>query len=366
MKKKTFDLICSVGELTGIFHKKTNINGLLHIVVKLIARHMETEACSIFLLDDVSSRLVLRATEGLNPDMIGTLTLLPGEGITGTSLKESRAISVPRGSEDPQFKYVEGIFEERYESFLAVPILHSKNRLGVIILEDSRADYYTDRDKRALGTIASQLAAFLENAKLLLELRNRNGSGGTGKKDKDTEDSGSLIKDFYRGEAASSGIAMGRAVLVSGGGGDLLLNAGGGEYRESPDSFEEALEKTKKQLELLQQHMEDSLSEVGSLIFGSHLLMLSDDDFSGSMMKHIRNGISPAKAIEKVVNEYVLLFINSKNVNIQEKVHDVKDLGHRLLKNLLRRDTEDGDYTGRSWSSSVYRIPKVLFFSVPE
>ncbi len=347
MKKKTFDLICSVGELTGIFHKKTNINGLLHIVVKLIARHMETEACSIFLLDDVSGKLVLRATEGLNPDMIGTLSLLPGEGITGTSLKESRAISVPRGSEDPQFKYVEGIFEERYESFLAVPIHHSKNRLGVIVLEDSRPDYYTDRDKRALGTIASQLAAFLENAKLLLELRNRNDSGGNGKKKVKEDEGGSAIKDFYRGEAASTGIAMGRAVLVSGGGKDLLLSAGGGEYRESAESFEEALEKTKKQLELLQQHMEDSLSEVGSLIFGSHLLMLSDDDFSGSMRKHIRNGITPAKAVEKVVNEYVMLFINSKNVNIQEKVHDVKDLGHRLLKNLLRTDSEDGDYTGQ-------------------
>ncbi|ADK81652.1 phosphoenolpyruvate--protein phosphotransferase [Sediminispirochaeta smaragdinae] len=346
MKKKTFDLICSVGELTGIFHKKTNINGLLHIVVKLVAKHMETEACSIFLLDNTTGNLVLRASVGLNPDMIGILSLTPGEGITGTSLKESRAINVPRGSNDPHFKYIEGIFEERYESFLAVPILHSKHRLGVIVLEDSRPDYYTERDQRALGTIASQLAAFLENAKLLLELRNQKNRGP--EEAKDEKDNRRLpLKDFYRGEAASGGIALGRAVLVSGSGGDLLLSAGHEAYRQGESAFEEALEKTKRQLELLQQHMEDALSEVGSLIFGSHLLMLSDEDFSGSMRKNVREGMTPQQAVVKVVNEYVMLFINSRNQNVQEKVHDVKDLGHRLLKNLLVNETEDGDYSGQ-------------------
>jgi phosphotransferase system, enzyme I, PtsP len=352
MKKKTFDLICSVGELTSIFHKKTNINGLLHIVVKLVARHMETEACSIFLLDDFSGRLVLRATVGLNPEMIGILKLAPGEGITGTSLKESRTICVPRGSEDPNFKYVEGILEERYESFLAVPIIHSTNRLGVIVLEDSRPDYYTDRDKRALGTIASQLAAFLENAKLLLELRNRKENGDEEAACNDginsrSDEAKAPLKDFYRGEAASQGIAMGRAILVSGSGGGLLLSTGDGEYKKSLEAFEDALTATKNQLELLQQHMEDSLSEVGSLIFGSHLLMLSDEEFSGSMRRKIKEGMSPANAIEKVVNEYVILFINSKNLNIQEKVHDVKDLGHRLLKNLLEQTDDEGDYSGQ-------------------
>lgn len=345
MQKKTFDLICSVGELTGIFHKKTNINGLLDIVVKLVARHMQTEACSIFLLNDDNSRLVLRATKGLNPEMVGRLKLAPGEGITGTCLATSKPILVPRGSEDSNFKYVEGIFEETYESFLAVPILHSQHRLGVIILEDSKPDYYNDRDTRALSTIASQLATFLENAKLLLELRRKGGASRV--ESGDSDEPKLKLKEFYRGEAASPGIALGNAVVVSGKGGHLLMMVDPGLYRTGLKDFEIALEKTKLQLQALQQHMEDALSEVGSLIFGSHLLMLSDEEFSGSMRKLIQSGLAPAKAIEQVVNEYVTLFINSKNVNIQEKVHDVRDLGHRLLKNLLTRDSEDGDYTGQ-------------------
>ena len=46
--KKTFDLICSVRELTGIFNTKTNVTGLLKIVVKLVAKHMQTAACSMW------------------------------------------------------------------------------------------------------------------------------------------------------------------------------------------------------------------------------------------------------------------------------------------------------------------------------
>src|SRR6056297_908938 len=116
MRKKTFDLLCNVGELTGLFQKSTNIKGLLHLTVKIIPRHMETKACSIFLVEKESGDLVLRATEGLNPEMIGILHLKEGQGITGTSLKEMRPICVPRGSEDPNFMYVPGILEEKYES----------------------------------------------------------------------------------------------------------------------------------------------------------------------------------------------------------------------------------------------------------
>ncbi len=342
MRKKTFDLLCNVGELTGLFQKSTNIKGLLHLTVKIISRHMQTEACSIFLLEESSNTLVLRATVGLNPEMIGKLRLQIGEGITGTSLKELKPICVPRGSEDPNFKYVQGIFEEKYESFLAVPILQSSKKLGVIVLEDSRPDYYNKRDIRALSAIASQLATFLEHARMLIELRN------TTKHEEGASRQTDNAQRFYRGRPTSSGITMGQAVLVSGSADDnLLMHVGDEKYRNSEAAFDEALKSTTEQLKEIQAHLDERLSEAGSLIFGSHLLMLSDDEFSGNMRKKIRTGSSAAEAVVEVVNEYVRLFLNSTNVNTQDKIHDVKDLGHRLLKNLAGGDVEDGDYSGQ-------------------
>lgn len=342
MRKKTFDLLCNVGELTGLFQKSTNIKGLLHLTVKIISRHMQTEACSIFLFEESSETLVLRATVGLNPEMIGKLRLQIGEGITGTSLKELKPICVPRGSDDPNFKYVQGIFEEKFESFLAVPILQSSKKLGVIVLEDSRPDYYNKRDIRALSAIASQLATFLEQARMLIELRSK--TKETHNKDQNKE----AHQRFYRGRPTSSGITMGQAVVVSGiEDENLLMNIGNENYRDGEGAFDDALKSTTDQLKEIQAHLDEQLSEAGSLIFGSHLLMLSDDEFSGNMRKRIKKGTSAAEAVVEVVNEYVSLFLNTNNFSTQDKIHDVKDLGHRLLKNLAGKNVEDGDYSGQ-------------------
>ena len=342
MRKKTFDLLCNVGELTGIFQKSSNINGMLQLVVKVIARHMHTEACAIFLLEKRSRDLVMRAAVGFNQEMVGKLRLKIGEGITGTSLKLLKPICVPKGSEDPNFKYVQGVFEEKYESFLAVPILHSAEKLGVIILEDSKPDYYTTHDIRALTTIASQLANFLENAKILMELRQEKDADN----DNGTVEGGEPAR-FYQGKPVYEGVAIGSAVAISDTDVSALMQPDGTVYSNEIASFEQALDLSKRQLEDIQAHMDEKLSEAGSLIFGSHLLMLSDESFAGSMRTYIKEGRSPEEAVIRVVNDYIRLFIQSENTAVQEKIHDVRDLGHRILKNLAGEAQVDGDYTGQ-------------------
>ena len=90
------------------------------------------------------------------------------------------------------------------------------------------------------------------------------------------------------------------------------------------------------------------MSDVASLIFSAHLLILKDPEFSGSMEKLITKGWSPERAITNVVNDYIHLFSESRNPRLKEKVQDVKDLGHRLLRN-LRDDNKEhvADYSGQ-------------------
>lgn len=337
--EKVYDLICSVRELTGIFQHKTNINGLLNLVVKVVAKHIRTEACSIFLLDETENDLVLRATAGLNSDFVGKIRLKIGEGITGKAFKEKRPINIARGSMDPGYKHVPGMLEEKYESILAVPIQYHNKELGVIILEDSKPGYYTSRDIKALTAIASQLATFLENAKSLLELRR-------GFKERIKADS-MMSQKFFKGRSGSGGIAVGTSFFMSETSKGKYLRPENLKYSEGKDAFDKSLSRTVQQLEMLQAKMDENLSEAGSLIFASHLLMLSDDDFSGTIRNYIDEGEKTYLAIVKVVNEYIDLFSRSGNTNVQEKILDLKDLGHRLLKNLAEETVEDGDYSGQ-------------------
>lgn len=337
--KKTFDLICSVRELTSIFSTKTNITGLLKIVVKLVAKHMQTAACSIFLLDNSNNELVLRATSGLNPDFVGKFRLSMGEGITGRALLERRPINIPRGSDDPSFKHIPDMDEEQYNSILAVPILYQSKILGVLVLEDPTPDYYNNHDVKSLQAITSQLATFLENVQSLIQLdKNTN---------KNLTKNEYSRKKFYKGTSVSGGIAIGNALLLSSANDDLFLTTKNIKYIETLTAFEAALEASINQLEKLQAKMDENLSEAGSLIFASHLLMLSDDNFSGSIRNYIKEGEYPSKSIKNVVNEYIELFMNSSNISVQEKILDLKDLGHRLLRNLTENESEEGDYSGQ-------------------
>ncbi|MEA1912037.1 MAG: GAF domain-containing protein, partial [Spirochaetota bacterium] len=216
--KKNFDLICSVRELTSIFSTKTNVTGLLNIVVKLVAKHMQTTACSIFLYKETTEELVLRATDGLNSDFVGKIRLKTGEGVTGRCLEEMRPVNIPRGAEDPSFKHIPGWDEEQYNSILAVPILYQSKILGVLVLEDPTPDYYDNHDIKSLQAITSQLATFLENASSLIQL-DKNAA-------KNQKRNNKTKKDYYKGTSVSEGIAIGTALFLSSANDDVFFTTG--------------------------------------------------------------------------------------------------------------------------------------------
>ena len=329
------DMICSVGELAELFRQGQGLKGFLSQVVQTLSRHMQTDACSIYLLDEQGEILVLQATVGLNPEMVGKLTLTAEEGLTGLTLKERRSIRVAQGSDSPRFKPVPGSGEEHYASFLAVPIIRGNRRVGVLVLQDKKISRFSKADALALKGIASQLAATLENVQLLMGLSNQ--------ERKDDRIRG--VKSLIRGTQVVEGVAIGQAYPMEiPGTKNNLVAAYEGEYKGSLEDFHIAIDQTETQLEELQNRLEEELADVASLIFSAHLLMLRDNGFSGAMENRIINGERPCDAIEAVANNYIALFSGSDNPRLREKVQDIRDLGHRILKNLKADTVESGDY----------------------
>lgn len=329
-------MICSVSELASLFHQGQDIKGFLSQVVQIISRHMQADVCSIYLFDEQRDLLMLEATAGLNPDLVGKLTLSSGEGLTGLALKELRPIREGRGSDNPYFKFVPESGEDRLESFLAVPIIRGIRRVGVLVLQDEKSSRFSKSDALALKAIASQLASTLENAQLLMALPKK-----VGPRVSSIEES-----RLIRGTQVVEGVALGRAYQLEGPGAENnLISASDSGYLESVEDFRGAIDHTEQQLEELQARMEEELSDVASLIFSAHLLMLRDEGFSGAMESRINDGVKPSEAVEQIANNYITLFASSDNPRMREKVLDIKDLGHRILENLLETDGEHGDYS---------------------
>ena len=332
------EMICSVSELANLFHRGQDIGSFLNQVVNTVVAHMETDVCSIYMFNQEEDILVLRATAGLNPEMVGRLTLATGEGLTGLALKELRPIREGRGRDNPYFKRIPGSGEERFESFLAVPIIRGIRRVGVMVLQDEAASRYTKSDALALRAIASQLAATLENAQLLIELPGRGRSAGPRRR------AGRLI----RGKPVVDGAAVGRAYPIKGQkSGANFIETRNEQPVAGIEGFREAVSRSETQLEQLQAKLEEEFSDVASLIFSAHLLMLRDSGFSGAMERLIEEGSSPGDAVRQVADSYIALFGASDNPRMREKILDIKDLSHRIMKNLAEDNAEAGDYSGQ-------------------
>ena len=341
MRKDNVDLICSIGELAGLFEKSQSLEDFLQTVVNIVAYHMRAAVCSVYLYEEENQELVLTATQGLDLKA-RQVRLKLGEGLTGTSLKELRPIREGNGSKNPNYKFIPGISEEKYQAFLAVPILRGLVRIGVLVLQDPVADYFDDNDTKALQAIGAQLATTIENAKLLMALHRITSDRPATPK---TSEPLKEIK-FIRGKPASRGHATGKPTIFGGAMEQFVVDESTPSKSCTLEDFQRALHDTEIQLEQLQVVMEERLADVASMIFSAHLLIVKDPKFSGAMEELIRQGINPPQAIYKVVNQYINLFSASANPRLREKVQDLKDLGRRLLQNLSADQEAAADYAG--------------------
>ncbi|HPC19899.1 MAG: phosphoenolpyruvate--protein phosphotransferase [Kiritimatiellae bacterium] len=332
-QKDNVALMCDIGELVGLFDFKAGLDAFLAKAVSTVAWHMRAAVCSIFLYEPETQELLLRASQGLNPDLVGHLRLKLGEGITGMALKEMRPICEARATDNPHFKYIPGSREEMFVSFLAVPILRKMSPVGVIVVEDPQWNYFTQNDIRALQVISSQLAGVIENAHLLMKIHAAEEFGP-----------GTYV---VRGLGASDVMGIGLSTRI----GEYLQEKEGSlcPLGLTEADFDRAMAVTERQLLDLQRRLEDKIQDAASMIFAAHVLMLKDEAFSGEIRRRIRAGANPWAAILEEVRHYVELFSSSPNPAMREKVLDVEDLGHRLLHNLSAPtlDSTGPDYAGQ-------------------
>ena len=96
---------------------------ILMNIVALIARRFQTDVCSVYLLEPDRANLVLAATIGLRQECIGNLRLALQEGLAGLVAETVRPVAVDQVKNHPRFKYFGEAGEDRYQSFLGVPLI---------------------------------------------------------------------------------------------------------------------------------------------------------------------------------------------------------------------------------------------------
>ena len=141
--------------------RRSTSQEVLHLVADRVAEALGADACFVYLYDERSDELVLRATRGTSVDeMTRRPRMRPGEGITGSAAAERAPVMIASAAHlDPRFKQFSNLPEDEYESILAVPILAQGERLaGALNVRTLTPREYRQDEVELLQLIADQVA----------------------------------------------------------------------------------------------------------------------------------------------------------------------------------------------------------------
>ena len=145
----------------------------------------------------------------------------------------------------------------------------------------------------------------------------------------------------YQGKSVYKGIAMGPVVV-------LKKN----DYQvkrtriEDPEAeikrVDEALEKSKEQLQKLYDKAVQEVGEASAAIFEVHQMMLEDDDYLEAIQNTIRTEqINAEYAVAATGDNFAEMFASMDDDSMKARSADIKDISERLVRNLSGQDDAD-------------------------
>jgi two-component system, sensor histidine kinase PdtaS len=162
-------------ETIAAVNSTLDLQEVLELVASKVAEALGTDACFVYLYDERSDELVLRATHGTSvEEMTRRPKMRPGEGITGTAAAERAPVMIAAQAHlDPRFKRFTNLREEEYESILAVPILAREKLEGALNVRTREPRDFSQGEIELLLAIAAQVAQSIEHAKLYSQAQRR-------------------------------------------------------------------------------------------------------------------------------------------------------------------------------------------------
>ena len=147
------------------FSSLLDVDALLGKLAEIMRTLISYDSFSLFLVDE--EQKVLRRKFTVRYDQRMELDNIPlGKGLTGTAALTRETVRVDDTLADP--RYIAS--HPGIRSEVALPLILKNRVIGVLDLESEKFGHYTDEHVRILQTLAPQIAASVENARLYEEV----------------------------------------------------------------------------------------------------------------------------------------------------------------------------------------------------
>jgi len=161
----------TITELSQTISQVQNPNEIFSVAAQLISERFGFYHVGIFLIDRDRENAVLQAANSVGgKTMLERRHRLPlGTGVVGFAAQTGKPRLALDVGEDAIFFNNPDLPDTRSE--IALPLLYGGQVFGVLDVQSTEPGAFSEEDFRLLGTLASQLAIAIENARLLSEAR---------------------------------------------------------------------------------------------------------------------------------------------------------------------------------------------------
>ena len=322
----------------------------LDIIVSRVQKAMGTEVCSVYLLDPATNRYILMATEGLYRKAVGQVSLAYSEGLVGLVGSREEPINLEDAPSHPRYRYFPETGEERFRSFLGVPIIHHRRVLGVLVVQQRESSRCFDEGEEAfLVTVSAQLAGVIAHSEATGAI---SGLSLTGEEAHDVS---------FNGVPGAPGVAIGNGVVVYPSADlDVVPEKPTDDIDQELALFGASVKAVREDIERVAKRLASQLRPEEQALFDVYLRMLGDDAMPGEVSNKIREGIWAQGALKQVVQQYIRHFEMMDDHYLQERAVDIRDLGRRLLSHLQEGEQKHLNYPERTVLVSEELTPAML------
>src|SRR5262245_13482751 len=113
---KSYPHLNILEDISTLISHSRDLQETLNSIVATVAERMETEVCSIYILDRQNKRLTLRATMGLDEESVGKVSMGTGEGLTGLVIERMKPLKVVDAMKHPVYKYFQELIADSFAS----------------------------------------------------------------------------------------------------------------------------------------------------------------------------------------------------------------------------------------------------------
>jgi signal transduction protein with GAF and PtsI domain len=169
-KQKSAELE-ALSEISEAITSDTYVDDILKLIVVVTAKVMDSNICSLMLLDEQTGELEIRATQAVSKSYLKKPPVCLGEGISGIAAKENRQMFSMDVKKDPRYISKDVALKENLCSLLSMPMSIKGHVIGVINCYTSVPHEFSDEEKTILSTVSNQAAIAIENTNLMVKAK---------------------------------------------------------------------------------------------------------------------------------------------------------------------------------------------------